>query len=281
MNPEEYPARYIHIAGALAAGGTLTRIDPDTKINHQIPTIASVQLPDVGGLSETKTGPFFMKGKDTNLESIVSELRSLFMDRELISIGSAHALVQSDPEVEGGPAGSRTLSELNSFRMDGGVSLDHCRLSMRSVQGRTDPYPRFSLAGTELQGLKLGNYELKITLDLDTFNRYPTVNDLDTAFQRNADLRRELSARFATDPKTGGLFRGQSGFVVGSLFKSVEGLPPGATVKNGYTIDWPGFGQIIVGEVFMQAQIWKVSMVRIVHSAVLLNSGSSGGCWYP
>lgn len=278
MYPKDYPTRYIHIAGAFAAGGTLTRIHPDVSINLQLQTIAAVDLPAVGGVCEANNNGVSVKGRDAGISNLSQEMA----DKELFYVESAHTLVQSDPLSSEGPAGSRTLSEVRGLRIGGGeVSIDYCRLAMRSVHDRQSRYPRMTFERTEIVGLKLGSYQLGLTLDLDPFNRYPTLADLETAFQTDPALGRELSNRFVVDPKTGGFYRNESGYVVGSILKSVTGLPPDASLENGYTIDWKGFGKIIVGEVFMGAYVRRATLVRIVHSDGDVGSGCTGGSWYP
>lgn len=174
------------------------------------------------------------------------------------------------------------MSEITGVRIAGGeISIDSCRLAMRSVHDRDTRHPRITLEGTEIVGVRLGSYLLDLTLDLDTFNRYPTLLELEAAFQADQNLRRELSNRFVTDPQTGGFYRNESGYVVGSMLKSVGGLPPGAIVENGYTIYWPEFGRIIVGEIFMGAYVRRATLLRIVHSDGDIGSGCSGGSWYP
>ncbi len=278
MYAKDYPSRYLHIAGAFAAGGTLTRIHPNIEINLQLQTVAPVDLPMVGGISEATNPGVSVKGRDAGAGSLDAQTA----DRELFSIASAHSLAQSDPLSKDGSAGSRTLTELKGLRIGGGeVTLDSCRLSMRSIHYRQNPRPRITFEGTEIAGLRLGGHLLNLTLDLDTFNRYSTLGDLEAAFQTDPQLRAELSNRFVLDEKTGGFYRNESGYVVGSLLKSVTGLPPGATVQNGYTIDWPDFGKIILGEVFMGAYVRRATLLRIVHSDGDIGSGCSGGSWYP
>lgn len=278
MYAKDYPTRYLHIAGAFAAGGTLTRIHPNIEINLQLQTIAPVDLPMVGGVCEARATGVSVKGRDTGVTTLSPETAA----SELFAVASAHTLVQSDPLSSDGPAGSRTLSEVNGLRIGGGeVSMDSGRLAMRSVHERNSPRPRITFEGTEIVGLKLGGHSVQVTLDVETFNRYPTLAELEMAFQTNPDLRKELSHRFVIDPETGGFYRNQSGYVVGSLLKSVAGLPPGASLQNGYTIDWPSFGKIIVGEVFMGAYVRRATLLRIVHSDGDVGSGCTGGSWYP
>lgn len=232
----------------------------------------------VGGKSEASASGVLVKGRDAGVASLTPEL----MEKELFSIGSANSLVQSDTLVEGGPAGSRTVMEVKSLSIAGGeVSIDLCRLMMRSVHDRQSEYPRMDLEGTDIVGLRLGNHLVELTLDLDPFNRYPTLADLEQDFRSNPAIQQALSPRFVVDPKTGGFYRNKSGYVVGSILKSVKGLPPDATLENGYTINWRSFGKIIIGEVFMGNYVRRATLVRIVHSDGDIGSGCTGGSWYP
>ena len=110
--------------------------------------------------------------------------------------------------------------------------------------------PKRIFGKTEMVGLKLGKYELKLTLDLTPFNTYPTLDEFEAAFQNDAAFRAAMTPRFVTDPATGNLHKNQSGYVIGSIVKSVSGLPPDATL-NGFIIDWPRVGKIVLGEILM------------------------------
>lgn len=277
MDPKDYPRRYIHIAGGFAAGGTLTRIGPDVQTNLPVQTVAPVDLPMVGGISENTNTGVSVKGRDSGVAGLSTDL----MDRELVSIEWAHSLVQSDPYVEGGPAGSRTLTEARSVRLDAGtITIESMRLEMRSVHLPDARLPQISFGATSITGLRLGGRPVTLTLDLDTFNRYPTLAALEAAFRSDAGLNRELAPRFLVDPQTGGFYRNESGYAVGSILKGVTGLPHGATL-DGYTINWQGFGRIILGEVFMGAYVRRATLIRVVHSDFDGGSGCTGGSWYP
>ena len=280
MNPKNITRRYLYSVRAFAAGGTLTQVDPDVAINLPIPTIAPTELPLAGGISEATAGQYFLRGRDANLDAVPAARRTALLDRTLFSVGSAHCLSQSDPETAAGPAGSQILSEVAGFAMDGGLSIEHLRLALRSTQETQNPYPSFSLIGTELSGLRLGDSNVTVTLDLDTLNRYAALNELDAALRENRDLRERLSSRFVIDPGTGGLYRNAAGEAAGSILESVSGLPPGATL-DGYTINWPNFGKIVLGEVFMSPTVWRATLVQVIHSYVAAGGGSAGGCYYP
>lgn len=277
MYPNNYPTRYLHIAGGFAAGGTITKVG-NIATHLPVQTVAAVDLPSVGGLSEASSPGVVITGKDAGIAS----LSPAEMNHELLSIASASSKVQSDPYVEGGPAGSSTFTEARGVRIDGGaMTIDSFQLALRSFHRKDAPHPEITMAGTKINGLTLGGSRVNLNLDLATFDRYPTLDALETAFKNNADVRQALSHRFVLDSKANGFYRNASGYVVGSILESVSGLPPGATVENGYTINWPGFGRIVIGEVFMGAYVRRATLLRVIHSDFDYGSGCTGGSWYP
>ena len=278
MDSREYPSRYLHIAGAFAAGGTFTNVHPEVSIDVQIPTIAPVHLPMVGGISEAKAGKTSVDCKKLKVDGLSRETARQLRATELMTVGSAYSLAQTAPEAPGQPFKSRSVSDVKSVRVSGGLTMKYCRLTLQSSH---DPaktqHPQITFGPTEITGLKLGKSELTITLDVEPFNRYSTLQSFEAAFQTNAKFRAEISGRFLVDAATGGLHRSPSGYVVGSIVKSIKGLPEGATLEGPYTIYWPKFGRIILGEILMGPYIRRVTLVRLKRSDVEVGSGCSGG----
>jgi hypothetical protein len=128
----------------------------------------------------------------------------------------------------------------------------------------------------------LGGYELTVTLDTATFNKYSTFAGLEEAYLAGK-LPKTLVRTFKIDEKTKKFHRNPSGYVIASIVKKIDGaLPDGATIEpNGYAIDWPEFGRIILGEVVMGPYIRRGILVRLEHSDDEIGSGCSGGSYYP
>jgi hypothetical protein len=82
------------------------------------------------------------------------------------------------------------------------------------------------------------------------------------------------------DPATGGFYRNPSGYVVGSIVEKVEGLPSDATY-NGYTVHWPPFGNLILGEMVITPYMRRISLIRFTYSNGSGGSGCSGGSTLP
>jgi hypothetical protein len=278
---QNYPSRYLHISGAFAVSGTFTRIAPDVDIHMQVPTIAPVHLPMVGGTSEARHKKVSVDCRTAKFGKIDRKLLRQLQKKEILSVGAAYSLARTEPEVQGQPFQSNSVSEVKSVRIAEGFFLKYGLLNLQSSH---DPnksrHPSITFGKTEITGLKLGKSTLKITLDLDTFNKYPTLDAFEAAFQNDAKLREKLSPRFVTDPRTGGLHKNASGYVVGSIVQKVEGLPDDARL-DGFVITWPKFGKIILGEILMGPYVRRVTLVRFKHSDGEVGSGCSGGSTYP
>jgi hypothetical protein len=288
MDSKEYPSRYLHIGGAFGAGGTVYQIksDPrlklaksDVDVYVHIHAIAAAHLPMAGGKSEAKAGRTSHDARKVKFPELpAAALRSL-RATELISVGSAYSLAHTEPEVAGKPIVSHTMSEVKSVRLAGGLSLRYGLLNLQSSHAPGQPHPDITFGKTEITGLKLGKSELKITLDLDTFNRYSTLAAFETAFQGNTALRSALSPRMLLSGTA--LHKNPSGYVVGSIVKSIEGLPKDATQLDGYTIFWPPVGRIVLGEILMGPYIRRVTLLRVKENCTEVGSGCSGGSTLP
>jgi hypothetical protein len=282
MDLQDYPSRYLYISGAFAVGGTFTRIAPDVDIHMQVPTIAPVHLPMVGGTSEARhKKKFILDFSTAKFGRIGRKRKRQLQKQEALSVGAARSLAQTEPEVAGRPFVSRSLSEVESVRIADGFFLKYGLLNLTSTHDpRKSRHPQIRFGKTEIRGLRLGKSKVKITLDVGPFNKYPTLEAFETAFQKDSRLRQKLSSRFVMDPKTGGLHKNESGYVIGTLVQKVEGLPDDASF-DGFTITWPKFGKIILGEVLMGPYVRRVTLVRFKHSDGDIGSGCSGGSTWP
>jgi hypothetical protein len=272
--------RYLHIAGAFAVGGRLTRIG-GVPVDLPIETVAPAHLPMVGRRSASSAKGVLVDGREVKFGRIDPKQIKALKKKKLLSVGWARSLAESDPAGPNGPFVSRTVSEVKNLEIADGFFLKSCALSMLSTHNPADPFPRVTFGRTEINGLKLGKSKLTVTLDLETFNRLATQAEFVAEFKKNS--QQAPFSSFLTDPVTGELHRNQSGYIMGSLVKKIEGqLPPGAKLEdNGYIIDWPEFGKIILGEILIGPYVRRVTLVRLKHSDAEAGSGCSGGSTWP
>jgi hypothetical protein len=236
----------------------------------------------VGGISEaTQKKKFVLDFRSAKFERIGGKRKRQLQKQEALSVGGARSLAQTEPEVAGRPFVSRSLSEVESVRIADGFFLKYGLLNLKSTHDPSKTrHPHITFGRTEIRGLRLGKSKVKITLDVSPFNKYPTLEAFEMAFQNDSKFRQRLSSRFVVDPNTGELHKNESGYVIGSLVQKVEGLPDDA-LFDGFTITWPMFGQIVLGEVLMGPYVRRVSLVRFKHSDGDIGSGRSGGSTWP
>jgi hypothetical protein len=280
MRYQDYPKRYLHIVGAFAAGGVVTNLHPDTDINVPVSAVAPVHLPMAGGTSEAKASKVLLHGKKIKFGKIDRKIISQIKKKKLISVGAAYSLAQTKPNIEGPPFKSKTVSEVKAVRDGDYVALKYGLLNLESEH---DPdshqQPKITFGKTEIVGLKLGKYELKIAVDLTPFNTYPTFKEFEDAFRTDKAFRAAMTPRFVTD-ENGDLYKNGSGYAIGSIVKSVTGLPPDATL-DGFIIDWPKVGKIVLGELLMGPFVRRVTLLRLRRHCTEYGSGCSGGSTYP
>ena len=275
--------RYLHIAGAFAAGGWFTGVGRKGDENIPIETVAPVHLPMVGGVSESKESRVGVHSETEQQRSIGRKRTEGWKPRKtrkLFSLGRAYSLAEAggDPD---DPYRSRTVSRIEYLTV-GKLSLKRGVLNFESRHDPRKEFPQITFGPTEITGLKLGRYPLTVTVDTAPFNKCPTMEQFEKAFMANR-LPKAVKRSLADSIPGELLYRNFFAYVVGSIVRSIEGdLPPGAEIEpDGYTINWPGFGRIVLGEVTMGAYIRRATLLRIEHSRTEYGSGCSGGSFYP
>lgn len=256
--------RYLHLLGGCAAGGWFPKAGPNGS-NVPIPSVAPVHLPMTGGRCENSATNVKVDGAN----------------KTLMTLDYGYGLVESIPRNDPSePARSFTKSEFKGLKIDG-LSVDHAVLNLQNVHPPTDPFPHITFGDTKIEGLILGGKQLTVHLNTSVFDKYNTLMEFEAAFQ-SGSVPADIGRTFTKD-KDGRLFRSSGGYAMGSIVSKVEGdLPTGATLApDGFTIDWPEFGKIILGELTMSPSLRRVTMVRIVHCDGEHGGGCSGGGYYP
>jgi hypothetical protein len=251
------------------------------SIDLPIETVAPAHLPMVGGRSES-VGKLIIDGRHIPAGQISTDILADLKRRELLSVGSARSLAESEKAGPEGPFVSRTISEVMNVEVAEGFSLAGCELRMTSTQAPGAPFPSVTLGKTLITGLRLGGFPLEVHLDTDAFNALPTQSNFLKHCNADGALRQPPFSTFLKDDN-GRLHQNPSAYLVGSLVRKIEGkLPQGASIEeNGYIIDWPGFGKVILGEILIGPYVRRVTLVRLKHSDTEIGSGCSGGSTWP
>jgi hypothetical protein len=273
--------RYLHIGGAFAVGGAFTRVGSE-KVFVPIPTVASVELPLTGGLSIAKVPRFSLNASKVRFGPMGRGALAKLRRTQLLSVGAAAVTCNSKHVPPNQPKGSSVSVDVKGVQVEGGFSLKRAVLNLQSDHAPNDPFPSITFGPTSIVGLMLGKRKITVELDLEAFNSFPTLDGLERALQ-NGDQR--ISSQVANSflrNSNGSLHRNQAGYTFGSIVKSIKGIPPDCTIEdNGYTIVWPGFGKVILGEILVGAFVRRVVLVRLKHCDIEIGGGCDGGSTWP
>jgi len=272
---------YVHIGSAYAAGGAFTRVGTDVPIDVPIPTVASVELPRVGGFSTIKIPKWSLDCSKVKFSPMAKAVLTKLRQTKLMDVASATATCRALPEAPGEPFRSFVTVEAKGVRVDGGFSLKSGVLNLKSEHSRGDRYPKITFGPTSLTGLKLGKLSVTVEFDLETFSRFPTLDTLEPALFRGDKSINARVAKSFLRRKDGTLHRNVEGYVIGSIVKSITGVPKEWIEEDGYTISWPGFGKVILGEVLIGDNIRRATLIRLKHSDIEILGGLDGGSSWP
>jgi len=278
-------SHYVHIGSAYAAGGAFTRVGHTSgeseAIDVAIPTVASVELPRVGGHSTIKIPKWSLDCSKVKFRPMPRAALSKLRQTKLIDVSSASATCKSTPDVPDQPRQSFVTVEAKGIRVNGGFSLKSGVLNLKSVHPRDQQYPSITFGPTQLTGLKLGKLAVTVQFDLDAFNQFPTSKALESALN-SGDKR--ISPRVVKSflrRNDGSLHRNAEGYAIGTIVKSITGVPPEWIEADGYTISWPGFGKVILGEVLIGDNVRRATLIRLKHSDIEILGGLDGGSSWP
>jgi hypothetical protein len=256
--------RYLQVAGAFAVGGAFTRVG-SKKVFLPIPTLASVELPLTGGLSIAKASRVSFGGS-----------------KKLLSVASASARIESKHVAPEEPKGSVIKVDVKGVKVEGGFQLSHAALKLETEHAPGVEYPSIRLGEeTGIFGMKLGKTKVTVELNLEAFNSFPTQQTFEHALgNRHRDISPLVYNSFLRN-RDGSLHRNAAGYTMGSIVRKITCDPPLQIEPDGYTIVWPPFGKVIVGEILMGAFVRRVVLVRLKHCDIEIGGGCGGGSTWP
>jgi hypothetical protein len=266
--------RYLQVAGAFAVGGAFTRVGPQ-KVFVPIPTVASVELPLTGGLSTAKSGKFLLDG--SRVKPPLPRLRNT----ELLSLSSASASIASKHVAPDQPKGCLINVEVKGVKVEGGFRLKNAVLHIETEHAPGAMFPSIRLGDTGIFGMKLGKFDVTVEIDQQAFNAFPTLQTFEHAWNnKDSRISPQVSRSFLQD-SAGTLHRNAAGYTMGSIVKKITCDSSLQIEPNGYTIVWPPFGKVIIGEILMGPFVRRVVLVRLKHCDIEIGGGCGGGSTWP
>ena len=268
--PPETPSSFYHYhAFAHAFSGHFTR-----PFEHQIDVQASSALPIIGGHGQARVENFqfreflsFRKGY-THVSGADQEERVVGDDGKEKVIVSHNTLVTS------------TIEGLNLLDI---VTADRIVARLYSKHRGLEPEGSFNMVGSKFEGLRIADCDVKISLDLELFEKVPTFDAAVKAYDGKSDFYKIASNPFkdkkpAPKPNPYGSF-------LCSCVKEMQTTCPGVT-RVGHSFSVPGFGKIYLGEVMIQHGERTLTMIRFEIGSAVSGIGTivginSNGSNYP
>ena len=245
-----------YVFGGSASGVSAHIRRPEDKI---LPVQAASAIPVIGGCSESKVGPGQL-GTYLYFASAETTVSGDFIDAEQ---GIAITRQQLPPDEA--PARTTAAATVTGLTVGNRVTLGMTRLGLvhesARVPGGQSP---IRLAGNTIDGVVVDGQKVKIVLEEDYFNRYPTLKELTDACTQNPEPWHwfTLASGFTPD---------QSAALDGTMFtnivKSIEWedqkrRPDGLRDLNNNGFHLPGFGSVYFGEMFVSKHSKRLTLAR-------------------
>jgi len=152
------------------------------------------------------------------------------------------------------------------------VTADRVVSRLYCKHGENDKEGSFTIVGSKIENLRIAGYEVKVELNLELLERFPTFEKALKDFEKKGDFY-----KIASDPfKTGETIKNPDGVLFCSCVKEINTNCPGVTQK-GHSFHVKGFGTVFLGEVTIRPGERTVTMLRFELGSSIGGGGSGGG----
>jgi hypothetical protein len=274
-----HPRRYIFRGHASGVSAHIRR--PETRL---LPVQGCSSLPVIGGLSESNVGPRLQEDW-ISFDAVATSARGDYVD-------PAQGVATTTGEVpfDVPPTQTTVKSEVRGLTILGRVHVAHAAVGLisKSAVGQGEPVIR--LEGNVLEGVRIDDSRLAITLAEDFYQVCDTKDKLAKAHAagmapHHAHLLLPLdgSARPATT------FPEVKGTVKCTIVKEIrwDGDPHPTATIHGHVVKVPNFGKIYFGELYVTGDSRRLTMVRFQLGSpqggevVAAEGETNGGGWPP
>jgi hypothetical protein len=239
--------RFMFAGHAIGAAAQFHRLDEAENLNHVIPTLGASVLPVTGGRSESHVPPY-------RYDVAAPRQRCLL------------AVDRIDTWAEGRARDSRYETELSidiqGLRVVEKLHIDLVQLHMQSTRtAGSDPV--VTTRGNRIEGMRLGNVEVRLTIDDEPVAFTGTTQQLADYYQKLGQPLQQVGEHSRCT-----IVRDIQ------LIGSEQDKQPMSV--DGNTIVWTGFGRIILGEIHVKGHERRLTMVRLAMGSDAGGSGSAG-----
>jgi hypothetical protein len=243
MNPNQESRFYYHAEGHAFSG------EFHRPVRVPVEALASVSLPTIGGHAHT--------------------LVENFRIPRLVSFKSAHTHVSGSQQDED-TFTTQVTTTIENLRILDFLTADRIVARLTSEHHRKHREGHILALGSTFENLKIGGYEVDVTLRHDLFLECKTFDD----------LRKKITK----EVKSGRISASSDGAVLCSLVEKIETDLPGVEQK-GHILQVPHFGSVAFAEIFAQTGTKWLTMLGLTlgspdgASLTTAQTGINGTTW--
>jgi len=240
-------------------------------------------LPVIGGFAEHKVGPGKLD-KWVSFDAVYTSAHGDYVD-PVDGVATTTGQVAFDAA----PTLTRVQADVTGLAILGRVHVAHAAVGLISLSAKGQEQPSITLEGNVLEGVRIDDSRLAITLAEDFYQVCDTKQKLAKAHaaglpspQAHLLLPLDGSAGPATK------FPEASGTVKCTIVKEMhwDGEPHPTATIHGHVVKVPNFGKIYFGELYVTRDSRRLTMVRFQLGSddggeVVAAEGESNGTHFP
>lgn len=249
-----HPRRYIFRGHASGVSAHIRRPG-----NQLLPVQGCSSLPVTGGLSESKIDANSL-GKWVSFDAVSTSAHGDYVDAD-----AGVATTRGEIPFDAVPTETRVKSEVHGLAILGRVHVAHAVAALTSQSAVGGSQPLIRLEGSILEGVRIDDARLAITLAEEFYRQCDTKDKLAT--RHAAGLAPHHAALFLPLDGTAApisAFPEAKGTVKCTIVQEIrwDGPPHPTATIHGHVVRVPNFGRIYFGELFITGESRRLTMVR-------------------
>ena len=234
--------RFIYRGNAVGTAGHVTK--PEDVI---LWVQGASSLPIIGGYSRSVVDRVSYP-KYLTAESVKTESNGAFSESEAAFRSIANASARNVAVADRLTVGTVEATLISKHPVDGSQ-------------------PSIAPTGTSISNMRLDGYPVNVTLDLEFFTKYSTLDSLSQAYTNDDGFFKRYGSRFQSQGKLASTVKGKrqlpmvSGYVMCSIVEKIQTDHPKATV-SGHVLTLPGYGIIYLGELLITSVSRRLTLLR-------------------
>jgi hypothetical protein len=274
-----HPRRYIFRGHASGVSAHIRR--PDTRL---LPVQGCSSLPVIGGLSESNVGTRLLEDW-ISFEAVATSAHGDYVDPAQ-GVATTTGAVPFDVP----PTQTTVKAEVKGLVIFGRVHVGRAMVGLISRSPKGKEQPEIHLEGNVLEGVRIDDSRLVVTLDEDFYRVCNTRDKLAKAHAAGLPSHRAhmlMPLDGSAVPATA--FPEANGTVKCTIVKEMhwDGEPHRDATIHGHVVRVPNFGKIYFGELYITGDSRRLTMVRLQLGSpdggevVAAEGESNGGHWPP